>query len=93
MKTKIDKIKVVITNPDIPNQYAVILFFPCDNNSPSDGEPTSKPIPKKSKAVKVVIDDATKKGRLAKIIGVVFGKICRKIIHELRAPNAWLALT
>src|SRR6202050_1337733 len=46
-----------------PSQGACTLAFPCDSNSPSEGEPGGSPKPRKSSAVSVITEDETMKGR------------------------------
>jgi len=46
------------------------------------------PKPKKSRAVRVVIEPATKNGKLAIIIGNAFGSRWRKMMRRWLAPKA-----
>src|SRR3989338_6540537 len=70
-----------------------MLFLPCANSSPREGEPSGIPSPKKSSEVSVIIDPLNKNARLAMISGEAFGKIWRKIMRKFPAPIAFADIT
>src|SRR6516225_5441493 len=51
MKIRSESIAATVKKPVNPSQGACTFALPCDNNSPSEGEPGGRPKPRKSSAV------------------------------------------
>src|SRR5215831_288123 len=93
IKTRRESMRAMTTKPVMPSQGAVKFDLPCNKSSPSDGEPGGKPKPKKSSAVRVVIDPFNTKGRKVKVATVALGSTWRRMMRILESPNARAALT
>src|ERR1700736_459909 len=93
MKTSSESMIAMTRKPVRPSQGAAKFDFPCNKSSPSEGEPGGKPKPKKSSAVKVVIELLRTKGRNVRVATVAFGKTCLTMIAPLESPSARAALT
>src|SRR5260221_13804386 len=74
--------------PASPSQGAWMLVLPCDNSSPSDGEPGGRPNPKKSREVSVITDVETMNGSIVMVATMAFGSRCRNMIVLLETPSA-----
>src|SRR3954468_4953406 len=70
-----------------------MLVLPCDNSSPSDGEPGGRPKPRKSSAVRVITDDDRMNGRNVMVATIAFGSRCRNMMTMLDTPSARAACT
>src|SRR3954470_8323428 len=92
MKIKSDSMIATEKKPEKPSQGACTLDLPCDNSSPSDGEPGGNPKPRKSSAVSVITDDDTMKGRKVMVATMAFGNRCRNMILALETPSARAAM-
>src|SRR6202012_4809535 len=88
MKIKSDSMIAPAKNPVKPSHGAWTLALPCDNNSPSEGEPGGNPKPRKSSAVSVITDDETMNGRNVMVATMAFGSKCRNMITALETPSA-----
>ncbi len=80
IKTSKLSCKEITANPEIPSQGAWRLALPCARSSPREGEPGGNPKPRKSSAVKVVMEPERIKGMNVIVATTAFGKICRLII-------------
>src|SRR3954465_1740250 len=88
MKINSDSMMATEKKPARPSHGAWMLVLPCDNNSPSDGEPGGRPKPRKSSAVKVITDDDRMNGRNVMVATIAFGSRCRNMIVVLETPSA-----
>lgn len=70
-----------------------MLFFPCANNSPIDGDSIGIPKPRKSREANVTIEPLRMNGRIANVLVSAFGRICLNIIRELLQPIAFADFT
>src|SRR4029453_14889060 len=74
--------------PVKPSHGACTLALPCDNSSPSDGEPGGSPKPRKSSAVSVITEDDRMKGRNVMVATMAFGRRWRNMIRLFDTPSA-----
>src|SRR6476646_10744384 len=88
MKIKSESMKAILKNPVNPSHGACTLAFPCDSNSPSDGEPGGRPKPRKSSAVSVITDDDKMNGRKVMVATMAFGNKWRKMMTAFDTPSA-----
>src|SRR5262249_2089377 len=88
MKISNESMIAMLKNPVSPSHGACTLAFPCDSNSPSDGEPGGRPKPRKSSAVNVITDDDKMNGRNVMVATIAFGSKCRKIMTVFVTPRA-----
>src|SRR6478752_2752451 len=86
MKINNESMIAMLKKPVSPSHGACTLAFPCDSNSPSDGEPGGRPKPRKSSAVSVITDDDKMNGRKVMVATIAFGSKCRKIMTVLETP-------
>src|SRR5664279_1111666 len=93
MNTSSESMSAMTRKPVRPSQGAAKFDFPCNKSSPSEGDPGGRPKPKKSSAVKVVIELFKTKGRNVRVATIAFGKTCLRIIAPLLSPSARAALT
>ena len=80
IKTSKLSCRAITANPEIPNHGACRLALPCASSSPREGEPGGNPKPRKSSAVKVVMEPERIKGINVIVATIAFGRICRLII-------------
>src|SRR5690348_18415937 len=73
MKIRSDSMMATEKKPARPSQGACTLALPCDNSSPSDGEPGGRPKPRKSSEVRVITDDDRMNGRNVMVATMAFG--------------------
>src|ERR1700738_1928415 len=92
MKISSDSMIATAKKPVKPSHGAWTLALPCDNNSPSEGEPGGRPKPRKSSAVSVITDDDTMKGRNVMVATMAFGSRWRNMITALDTPSARAAV-
>src|ERR1700759_4084269 len=92
MKISSDSMMATAKKPVKPSHGACTLALPCDNNSPSDGEPGGNPKPRKSSAVNVITEDDTMNGRNVMVATMAFGNRCRNMITALENPSARAAM-
>src|SRR5665213_4304 len=92
MKIKSDSMIATAKKPVKPSQGACTLALPCDNSSPSEGEPGGKPKPRKSSAVSVITEDDTMNGRNVMVATMAFGNRWRNMITALETPSARAAM-
>src|SRR6201985_635210 len=92
MKIKSDSMIATAKKPVKPSHGAWTLALPCDNNSPSEGEPGGNPKPRKSSAVSVITDDETMNGRNVMVATMELGSKCRNMITALETPSARAAM-
>src|SRR5678816_850728 len=88
MKIRSDSMIATEKKPARPSHGAWMLVLPCDNSSPSDGEPGGSPKPRKSSAVKVITDDDRMNGRNVMVATMAFGSKCRNMMVVLETPSA-----
>src|SRR5262249_33360175 len=88
MKISNESMIAMLKKPVRPSHGACTLAFPCDSNSPSDGEPGGRPKPRKSSAVNVITDDDKMNGRNVMLSTIAIGSKCRKIMTVLETPRA-----
>src|SRR5256886_14098667 len=88
MKINSDSMIATEKNPVKPSHGACTLALPCDNSSPSDGEPGGSPKPRKSSAVSVITDEDTTNGRNVMVATIAFGNKWRNMITALETPSA-----
>src|SRR5579863_9570417 len=93
MKISRDSITATMAKAERPSHGAERLDLPCNNNSPSDGEPGGRPSPRKSSEVSVLIDEFTTKGRKVSVATIALGRTCLTMILKLERPRARAALT
>src|SRR5947209_7553832 len=93
VKTKSDSMVAITMKPVSPSQGACRFDLPCNNSSPSDGDPGGRPKPRKSSEVKVVIDEFRMKGRNVRVATMAFGRTCFQMILAFDRPSARAALT
>src|SRR6185312_13514279 len=91
MKIRSDSMIATEKKPAKPSHGAWMLVLPCDNSSPSDGEPGGNPKPRKSSAVKVITDDDRINGRNVMVATMAFGSRCRNMMVVLETPSALAA--
>src|SRR5665213_2451073 len=92
MKIKSDSMIATAKKPVKPSQGACTLALPCDNSSPSEGEPGGKPKPRKSSAVSVITEDDRMNGRNVMAATMAFGSRCRNMITAFDTPSARAAM-
>src|SRR6266849_6310761 len=92
MKISSDSMMATEKKPARPSHGAWMLVLPCDNSSPSDGEPGGSPKPRKSSAVSVITDDDRMNGRNVMVATMAFGSRCRNMITALDTPSARAAM-
>src|SRR5947208_10997341 len=88
MKSGRDSMSGAEENPAKPSHGACKLGLPCDNNSPSEGEPGGRPKPRKSSAVSVITEDDTMNGRNVMVATMAFGSRWRNMIVRFETPRA-----
>src|SRR3954449_3593571 len=88
IKIRSDSMIATEKNPVKPSHGACTLALPCDNSSPSDGEPGGSPKPRKSSAVSVITDEDTMNGRNVIVATIAFGNKWRNMITALETPSA-----
>src|SRR3954468_13809646 len=88
IKINSDSIIATAKKPVKPSHGACTLALPCDNSSPSDGEPGGRPKPRKSSAVSVITEDDTMNGRNVMVATIAFGNKWRNMITALETPSA-----
>src|SRR3954466_4003914 len=92
IKINSDSMMATAKKPVKPSQGACTLALPCDNSSPSEGEPGGRPNPRKSSAVSVITDEDTMNGRKVMVATMAFGKRWRNMITALDTPSARAAM-
>src|SRR4051812_2296970 len=93
MKISSDSMIATAKKPVKPSHGACTLALPCDNSSPSEGEPGGRPKPRKSSAVRVITDDDTMKGRNVMVATMAFGSRWRSMMLRSDTPSARAAVT
>src|SRR3954452_20130226 len=88
IKINSDSMIATAKKPVKPSHGACTLALPCDNSSPSDGEPGGRPKPRKSSAVSVITEDDTMNGRNVMVATIAFGNKWRNMITALETPSA-----
>src|SRR6476661_10675135 len=88
MKIRSDSMMATEKKPVKPSHGACTLALPCDNSSPSDGEPGGRPKPRKSSAVSVITDDDKMNGRNVMVATMALGSKWRKIMTAFDTPRA-----
>src|SRR3954470_20506744 len=88
MKINSDSMMATAKKPVKPSQGACTLALPCDNSSPSDGEPGGSPKPRKSSAVSVITEDETMNGRNVIVATMALGSRWRNMMTALETPSA-----
>src|SRR5438094_3259238 len=88
MKISSDSMMATEKKPVRPSHGACTLALACESSSPSEGEPGGRPKPRKSKAVSVITDDDTMKGRKVMVATIAFGSRWRNMITALETPSA-----
>ena len=83
----------ITTNPVSPSHGACRFDLPCNNSSPSEGEPGGRPKPRKSSEVSVVIEEFRMNGRNVSVATMAFGRTCLKMILAFDRPSARAAFT
>src|ERR1700743_971479 len=92
MKISSDSMIATAKNPVNPSHGAWMLALPCDNSSPSDGEPGGNPKPRKSSAVSVITEEETMNGRNVMVATMALGNRWGKMMKGLDTPGgrgAW----
>ena len=77
----------------MPSQGAWRFDLPWLRSSPRDGAPGGRPNPRKSKAVRVVMEPLRMKGRKVRVATIAFGSICLNMIMVSLTPRALAART
>ena len=67
------------------------MFLPCNSSSPSEGDPSGRPKPRKSSEVRVVMELHRINGRKVRVATMAFGSMWRKMIPRSLTPSAWAA--
>ena len=93
MKTSSDRVTAMTAKPESPSQGACKLLLPCNNSSPSDGEPGGSPKPKKSSDVSVVMAALRMNGKKVSVAVMALGSTCLTMIFLLLRPIARAART
>jgi putative ABC transport system permease protein len=93
MKTSRVRESATTTNEEMPSHGACRLSLPCARRSPSDGEPTGMPKPRKSSDVSVVIEPPRMKGMNVSVATRALGRMCLKITRLSFMPRAFAAWT
>src|SRR5437764_12942141 len=88
MKISSESMIATAKKPVKPSHGACTLALPCDNSSPSDGDPGGKPKPRKSSAVSVITEDETMNGRKVMVATMAFGNKWRNMMTALETPSA-----
>src|SRR4051794_8670999 len=88
MKIRSDSMMATAKKPVKPSHGACTLALPCDNSSPSEGEPGGRPKPRKSSAVSVITDEDTINGRNVMVATIALGSRWRNMITALETPSA-----
>src|SRR3954465_11785325 len=88
MKIRSDSMMATEKKPVKPSQGACTLALPCDNSSPSDGEPGGRPNPRKSSAVSVITEEDTINGRKVMVATMALGNKWRNMMIALETPSA-----
>src|SRR5690606_14726131 len=93
MKTRRLSISASTKKPVSPSQGACRFAFPCASRSPREAEPGGRPKPRKSSAVRVVIEPVRTKGRKVSVATMALGSTCRKMMVASPTPSARAART
>src|SRR4051812_45364409 len=88
MKINNDSMMATAKKPVKPSHGAWTLALPCDNSSPSEGEPGGRPKPRKSSAVSVITDEDTINGRKVMVATIALGSRWRNMMTALETPSA-----
>src|SRR5437879_6542446 len=88
MKISSDSMMATAKKPVKPSHGACTLALPCDNSSPSEGEPGGSPKPRKSSAVSVITEDDTMNGRNVMVATMAFGNRWRNMMVAFDTPSA-----
>ena len=75
------------------SQGACRLVLPWARSSPSEGEPGGSPKPRKSSAVRLVIEPVRMIGRNVSVATIALGSTCRRMMAMSLTPSARAALT
>src|SRR5581483_10793199 len=87
-KINSDSISATVKKPVSPSHGACTLALPCDNSSPSEGEPGGRPKPRKSSAVSVMTEDDMMNGRNVIVATIALGNRWRNMMVRLDTPSA-----
>ena len=82
-----------VINVEIPSHGACKLALPWFRSSPNEAEPGGSPSPRKSSAVRLVMEPLKIKGKNVMVATIAFGKMCLNIILVLETPRARAART
>src|SRR5262249_62401728 len=88
MKIRSDSISATVKKPVRPSHGACTLALPCDNSSPSDGDPGGSPKPRKSSAVNVITEEDRMNGRNVMVATMALGKRWRNMMVRFDTPSA-----
>src|SRR3972149_2724276 len=92
MKINKDNMIAIEKKPRRPSKGACTLDLPCDNSSPSEGEPGGRPKPRKASAVSVITEDDRMNGRNVMVATMAFGSRWRKMMTAFDTPSARAAM-
>ena len=77
----------ITKNPENPSHGACKFDFPCCISSPNEGDPGGKPYPRKSSAVRVVIEPVKINGRNVIAETIALGRAWRYIMVRSLTPK------